>query len=364
LFAESILNQMKVLITAPSLDETENVSGISSVVKQIIEHADAEFFHFTVGRKDGENAGIGWILKQFFLVPQFLREIRNKKFDLVHINATLTPLSILRDAALVKTARFANVPVLLHIHGGKYLVEDFDSNLLSKLTEKMFHWSKIVVVLSKLEKDFVEKRWKNLDVKILENAVSLENVKTRKEETVEKTIIFLGRLHESKGLHEIIETCRILKNEGFEFRFRAFGAGDLKDFFVAEMSKILGEKFFYGGIISGAKKWQALATSDIFLLPSRYGEGLPVAMLEAMAAGNVVVVSEMASIGEVIKDGVNGFSVEPRNVSQIVEKLKLLLSDKTDWVLLRKNAKITIEEKFDLKDYIKKLEKIYTEIEK
>ena len=170
-------------------------------------------------------------------------------------------------------------------------------------------------------------------------------------------------MHESKGLYEIIEACRALKNENHSFRFKCYGAGDLKDFFVDEMSEILGEKFYYGGIVSGAAKEKALNEADIFLLPSRYGEGLPMAMLEAMAAGCVVVVSEMASIGAVVKNGVNGFTVEPQNVSQIAEKLKFLLSESADLEDLRKNARATIEDKFNLPDYIKKLEKIYKEIE-
>ncbi len=114
------------------------------------------------------------------------------------------------------------------------------------------------------------------------------------------------------------------------FRFNCFGAGDLKDYFVAEMTEILGDRFYYGGVISGAEKEKALEEADIFLLPSRYGEGLPMAMLEAMAAGCVVVASEMASIGAVIKDGENGFMIEPNNVSQLAEKLKFLLSGEED----------------------------------
>ena len=159
-----------------------------------------------------------------------------------------------------------------------------------------------------------------------------------------------------------LERQGIKKAENFNFQFNCFGAGALKDFFIAEMSQILGEKFYYGGVVSGAEKWKRLAESDIFLLPSRYGEGLPLAMLEAMAARCVVIASDVASVRAVIKDGENGLMVEPYNRAQVVEKLKFLLSGKADWESLQRKARATIEENFAITDYVKKLEKIYAEI--
>lgn len=353
---------MKVLITAPSLDETENVSGISTLVRQIIKNGAADFRHFQAGRKDDDKGNLDWIFQQISLAPRFYREIKKEKFDLVHINTALNPLSIGRDFILVKTAKFAGQKVLLHLHGGKFLANEFENNLLKSVTERMLRAASAVVVLSELEKQIVEKRWRNLNVKVLENAVALDEIEPRKKETAEKTIIFLGRLHESKGLHEIIEACRNLKKENFNFRFRCFGAGAMRDFFVAEISKILGDKFDFGGVAAGKEKWKALAGSDIFLLPSRYGEGLPIAMLEAMAAGCVVVAADVASVRAVVKDGENGLLVAPYNTNQVVEKLKTLLSGKADWEKIKRNARRTIEEKFRVEDYTEKLENIYKEI--
>ena len=355
---------MKVLITAPSLNENENVSGISSVVRQIIERGNCEYRHFESGRRDGESANFAWLFKQITSVADFRQRTKKGQIDIVHLNTTFTPLAILRDSIYAFAAKISGVPIVMHVHGGRYLTEEFNSKLLKKIAEKMLRAARVAIVLSELEKQILERRWQNLNVKVLENAVSIDELSTiEREPNDEKIIVFLGRLHESKGLHEIIEACRILNNEGFNFRFRCFGAGAEKDFFVSEMTKILGEKFDFGGIVSGVEKQRALTEADIFLLPSRYGEGLPIAMLEAMAAGCVVVVSEMASIGAVIRNGENGFLVEPRNTKELTEKLRLLLSGKIDWENLRRNARKTVAEKFNLKDYIKKLEDIYSEIE-
>ena len=354
-------NKIKILITAPSLETSKNVSGISSVVAQIVEHSRNEFYHFTAGRRDGEKVGFGWILRQIAIVPHFFRQIRREKIEIVHINTALAPLSILRDSILTRTAKFADSKVLLQLHGGRFFTLGFTNTFLKRLTEKMLRRADAILVLSEIEKTFIEKHWQNLEVRVLENAVSVEKFEKPKSNSDEKTIIFLGRLHEDKGLCEIIESCRILKNEGFQFRFKCFGAGEAKDFFVAEMSEIFGEKFTFGGVISGAEKQKELAESDVFLLPSRY-EGLPVAMLEAMSNYCVPVVSNVGSIGSVIENGVNGFLIEPQNVSQIVEKLRMILSHEIDLENLGKNARKTVEEKFNLKDYINKLEKIYREI--
>jgi glycosyltransferase involved in cell wall biosynthesis len=353
---------MKVLITAPSLDERENVSGIATLVREIIHHGKSEFSHFIAGRKDAEKAGISWVFRQFILPAQFFRQIRREKPDLVHINTAFVPLSIMRDAALTFASKIAGAPVLLHPNGGRFLIEDFDNRLLESVAAKMLQASSKVLVLSEFEKENLTRRWKNLDIGILPNAIAIDKVPPVEKQSGEKTILFFGRIHESKGLHEIIKACEILKRENFGFRFNCFGTGPQKDFFIAEMKKVLGEKFFYGGIVSGKEKWKILAESDIFLLPSRYGEGLPLAMLEAMAARCVAVVADVASVRAVIEDGVNGFMVEPYNAAQTTEKLKLLLSDTADWQSLREKARRTVEEKFSIDDYVVKLENLYKEI--
>lgn len=354
--------RMKVLITAPSLDENRNVSGISTVVRQIIENGAAHYEHFSAGRQDGARTSAPWILKQIFLPALFFQTIRRRKIDIVHVNTAFNPLSIVRDYALVKAARAARRPVLLHVHGGRFLAEEFRSVWLKKIAEKTLRSASVVVVLSELEKQIVEQRWRDLEVRVLQNAVAIETPAEKRIETEEKTLLFLGRFHESKGLHEIIEACRRLRDENFRFRFNAFGTGEMKDLFVGEMTAILGERFFYGGVIKGAEKWRRLAESDVFLLPSRYGEGLPMALLEAMAAGCVPIASEMASIGAVVRSGNNGFTIKPGDVSQLVEKLKMLLSNEVDWDALRRNARAAVEENFNLRDYTEKLKNIYREI--
>ena len=356
---------MKILITAPSLDESQNVSGISTIVRQIIEHSTFDYSHFAAGRKDGEKANAFWLLKQAVMPLQFFSVCSAHKPGAVHINTALTDLSIWRDAALTLAAKMAGCKVVLSIHGGKYLWNDFANSRIERVTRKMLQRASVVVVYSELEKEAVLKRWSNLGpdlkVEVLPNAIPFADVPTVERDNAEPVLVFFGRFHESKGLHETIEAARILKNEGYKFQFKAYGEGPEREFFLTGMQNALGDKFHYGGIIAGKEKWRRLAEADIFVLPSRYGEGLPMAMLEAMAVGCVVVVADVSSVAAVIDEGVNGYMVEPKNTAQLVEKLKFLLENKTAWAPVRENAIATVKEKFAIEDYIEKLEKLYQE---
>lgn len=353
---------MRILITAPNLDDRINISGISTIARQICARGSEEYFHFEIGRRDGEPASARWLGRQATSVRQFWLELKRRKIDLVHLNTNYQPLSVYRDYVYAKTAHLARVPILLHLHGGRHLAEEFRDPVTSRFAEQTARNAAELLVLSELEKQIIERRWKGLKVRVLENAVPMDEVVIAEKNSEIPVLLFLGRLYESKGLHDIATAVRQLKNEGFEFRFNCFGTGPLRDYFVREMTEILGGNFHFGGVVSGAAKWQAYAAADIFVLPSRHGEGLPIAMLEAMAANCVVVVAEMASVGAVIRDGENGLLIQPRNAGQLTQKLKFLLTNKTAWEKLRQNARKTVEDRFSLDVYVRRLENIYREI--
>ncbi len=349
---------MRIVITAPSLDESRNVSGISTVVRQIIEFSPHEFVHFKAGREDGERLGARWAARQATLPFRFYSRLRRIRPDLVHINTALTDRSIWRDMFLAEAAKRARVPIVLAVHGGKYLVEAPDDPKVERAARRLLGSAASVVVLSSTEKASLERRWPGLDIRILPNAVPIRDEPARSVNDT-PVVIFFGRLHESKGLNEIVKASAELLNAGYEFRFRCFGDGPEREAFLSRISAVLGDRFEYGGVVGGTDKFKALDSADIFLLPSLYGEGLPMALLEAMASGCLVVASEMASVAEVIVDGVNGYLIEPGNTAQLVERMKHVLNDKKGWESIRKEAMRTVRDRFSIAEYVDRLDTIY-----
>lgn len=346
---------MKILITAPSLDETENVSGISSVVRQIVKRSNHNFVHFQAGRRDGEKSGLKWMLKQALLVPRFKSEIAKANPDVVHINTSLVKRAIARDNLLAKAAKGAGKPVLMHVHGGPFAAGEFEWWHLGK---ELLQRADKVIVLSEREREAILECLPDLNIDVLPNAIAIDEIPERPVREGPPSIIYFGRLDKNKGLDTIVDACRELKEKGLEFQFNCYGTGPDAKEFIDAMLEVLDYNFYYGGVVKGEEKWRVLTENDIFLLPSRY-EGLPMALLEAMAAGCVPVVSDVGSVSTVVENGVNGYLIDENTVA---ERLSSLISDPSRLNGLGSAARETIVDNFEISGYVSNLESIYNEI--
>ena len=81
-----------------------------------------------------------------------------------------------------------------------------------------------------------------------------------------------------------------------------------------------------------------------------------------MAAGCVPVISATGSVPTVVEDGVNGFLIEPGNIPDIVEKLKNLLANESEMKRLSQNARSTVRDRFNIRDYVESLDDIYSQV--
>ena len=77
---------------------------------------------------------------------------------------------------------------------------------------------------------------------------------------------------------------------------------------------------------------------DLFVLPSLFGEGLPMVVLEAMAAGVPVVATEVAGMPEAIRHGRDGLIVPPGDAEQLARAIAGIIRGEFDWSALRASA--------------------------
>lgn len=135
----------------------------------------------------------------------------------------------------------------------------------------------------------------------------------------------VGRLEEQKGQSYLVEAAAMLRREGLNISLLLIGSGReekrLRDLVARE--GIAEEVLFLGTRRDLPDLFRAM---DVFVLSSLW-EGLPLALLSAMASGVPVVATPVGGIPEVIRDGVNGFLVPPADAGALAAALRRVRED-------------------------------------
>ncbi len=354
----------KVIVVSPSLDTTKNVSGISTVVQYMINHNDkVEYLHFEQGRHDGENS-----FHRFFeLIKQYVswkRLLEENPDAIIHYNYPLMFFSSLRDYIFMAAAKKKKCKLLVHVHGGDYLMRN-DVPLIPKLCiKKVFGWQVPVVVTSEVEKQHLEDAYGLKKVTVLQNCVDLQDDANFRHafpsDNKPLTFGYLGRITKNKGIGFLLEACRKLKEVGVPFRFVMAGKEENKGEYVNSFKEVLDARFEFIGVVNIEMKKQLLRKMDVLVLPSFF-EGLPMSLLECMAYGVVPLCTPVGSITTVLKDGESGLLLNVKDSDSIVKQMKYLHENRTELNRLSKNAHATIMKTYSPKKYAEILNELYEE---
>jgi len=197
---------------------------------------------------------------------------------------------------------------------------------LERLAMAVVRQFELVVVRGSKARTFLSERGLNGTVAVITGSVN-SRLATNGHRPL--GLAFVGRLEEDKQPVQFVEITAAVRRTFPEVRAVMLGAGSLMDAVrrradelgVADCIDILGKRNDVEAF---------LVTSKVFVLTSR-SEGLSIAMAEAMAAGAVPVVANVGELGDLVKDGVNGFLVEPNNLEQYADRIVALLSDANLW---------------------------------
>lgn len=139
-------------------------------------------------------------------------------------------------------------------------------------------------------------------------------------------LLFLGWLEKTKGIFELIEACRYL-SQSRQFVLDIVGEGNASNDIRKLVEKYeLVDRVHFHGWLKGPAVETALAGADVLVLPS-WAEGLPNAMIEAMAAKLAVVVSAVGNIPDVITNGREALLIPPKDITALQEALMNVIDD-------------------------------------
>lgn len=161
------------------------------------------------------------------------------------------------------------------------------------------------------------------------------------------TVLYLSNLQASKGIEDVLEAVRILKNEGIT-AFQVQVAGSWRS--VETQRNCIGfvEKnalpVQFASSVSGEGKWDSFARADAFVFTPREPEGHPWVIVEAQAAGLPIIATDRGAIAEAVHDGINGYIVPARDAHMIANRLKQLMNDEALRSSMARASRKTYEE--------------------
>lgn len=352
---------MDVIIVAPSLKTKNNVSGISSVARFIIEtNKNLRYLHFQQGRQDNEGKGLKRFTRVWESYKGWKQLLATNSNAIIHYNYPLDAPSIVRDFFFIRYAYKHNRKMVIHLHGGLYLFKENKPWLIDFLLKKVFGYDVPLIVLSDKEKEHICKVYERNHVYSLPNCIDTSVAKKfhRQENSGCLRLLYLGRIEKNKGIDYILDALEVLDSQGVEFVLRMAGKESVEGEYVVRFKTALKDKFEYCGVVSGKSKDDLLMDCDVFVMPSFY-EGLPMALLECMCFGVVPVVTDVGSIGEYVQDDKNGKIVKVRDTNTIVNAVLSLDHDRNLLAKLSEEARNTIFTRLKPEDYVEKLNMIY-----
>ena len=168
-------------------------------------------------------------------------------------------------------------------------------------------------------------------------------------------LLCIAALKPYKGVKFLVEACRLLRERGRDFRCDVIGTGPLRNSIRRAVDRSgLHDLLRLLGALPQHLVATELQACDVFVLPSVIAadgqmEGIPVALMEAMAAQKAVVSTAISGIPELVHNNVSGLLVDPANPRSLADAIELLLLDSDLRRRLGRTARQTVEESFDLR---------------
>jgi colanic acid/amylovoran biosynthesis glycosyltransferase len=167
-------------------------------------------------------------------------------------------------------------------------------------------------------------------------------------------VLTVGRLVEKKGIEYGVEAIAQLARHGVDVRYNIIGDGPLRSR-IESLIRSLGveDRVHCLGWQDSRVVMAMMETADILLAPSVTTadgdqEGIPVTLMEAMAAGMLVVASRHSGIPELVEHGVSGILVPERNARVIAAAILNLVDDAVHWSEMSRAARDRVTEDFDI----------------
>ena len=248
--------------------------------------------------------------------------------DIVHINSALAPgVTVLRAGLLVLAGRMRGCAVIVHAHGG---------NIETWLTARRARWvtraamsrASLVVAVWTAGQRALAGTLDEHRVRLVVNGVDTTRFRPAGTPPHDPPrVLYVGLLTPRKGVLDLIEASRVLREEGVDHELLLLGGVPDEGPEAAEpVLAAAADHAVLLGTRPPEEMPEAYAAADVFCLPS-WWEAMPLSVLEAMASGLPVVATDVGDVGRIVRHDETGLVVPPRSPDQLAAALRQVIGN-------------------------------------
>lgn len=252
------------------------------------------------------------------------------------------------------TSMIMNIPYSLTAHA----VDIFSDRVSPKALQKKLSSAAFVITVSEYNKRFLSQNFATPHTTIhrVYNGIDLSLFNPKPNSSSDPfTFLCVARLVEKKGHDTLLEACRILKERHVPFQCKLIGAGPLQK----EIEKKIDQGKLHDMVqLLGPQTQEEVLRhfheSHCYVLTCKTGsngdqDGLPVAMVEALACGIPVITTPMTGNPEVIRNEYNGLLVPFEEPSAVAAAMEKMVRQRSFYDALCKNTRESVEQQFDIR---------------
>ncbi len=288
----------------------------------------------------------------------------------VHVN-TSERLSYPRKGLLMQLARLLGLPVIAHMHGADFMPYfDRASALERWWVRRVLRTSQKVVVLGDSFRRHAIEQVGLPAAQVVTVFNAIPDLRREQPQSARRPLPFaagrparllmLANISARKGADSLLTAAAALRAAGHDFHLTLAGGGEIRQFQTMAAELGLAPVTDFPGWVDRAGAHRLLLEADALVLPSR-AEGLPIAILEALALGTPIVTTPVGAIPEVLRDGETALIVPPGDAASLTAALARLITGATSAAALAEAGRRLYERSFAIEGFCDRWLALYAE---
>ena len=308
----------------------------------------------------GRERFLGWLSSIITLIRLFPYLIR--------IRPTIVHSFLFRANILARIAGYlTGVPIVIssvRVMGGEkkyfHYVERITSFMVDHYVTVSESVKRYIIDKSKISAEKISVIYNGVNIKSQDNSYEQNPKMPFKIKDKDRILMTVGRLHKQKGHCYLIQAVSKVRKEFPKVKLLVTGEGEEENNLKKLVKSLdLMNEVIFAGLSSDIER--ILPMAELFILPSLW-EGLPNALLEAMAAGKPVVATKVGGIPEIVVHGETGMLIPPRDTDALAAAIIDLLQNRLKAKDMGEAGRIRAGKRFSIYKMIEKTENLYQEL--